>query len=165
MIPLKWKFYRVLNYLLLCCGVIFFLSFLRLILNARDLRFQTFSILISFIFLFMTSHSLINIIIMSKTFPDKILGPNKTRWHIFSLVLNFISLTGLIICFFSIVSDMDDDYSPGLLVTFAIIAVLMLLSMFVLICQFNLRKYLRQKNASLMNSLIDSIGNNTENSE
>jgi len=165
MIPLKWKLYRVLNYLLLCCGVIFFLSFLRLIINATDPRYQTFSILVSLIFLCMASQGLINIIIMSKTFPDKIPGPNKTRWHIFSLVLNLISLIGLIICFFSIVSDMDDDYSSGLLVTFAIIAVLMLLSMFVLICQFNLRKYLRQKNASLMNSLIDSIGNNSESLE
>jgi len=165
MIPLKWKFYRLLNYLLLCCGIIFFLSFLRLIINATDLRFQNFSLLVGLIFLFMASQSLINIIIMAKTFPDKIPGPNKTRWHVFSLVLNLISIIGLIICFFTMVSDMGDNYFSGLLVMFAIISMLMLLSVFVLICQFNLRKYLRQKNASLMNSLIASIGDNTENSE
>jgi len=177
MIPLKWKFYRVLNYLLLCCGIIFFLHFLRLILHAiyliksgvdpikSDLRFLNIQVLVSLIFLFMASQSLINIIIMSKTFPDKILNPNKTRWHIFSLILNFISLIGLIISFFTLVSEMGDDYFDGLLVIFAAISVLMLSSMFVLICQFNLRKYLRQKNALLMNSLIDSIGDNTENSE
>jgi hypothetical protein len=177
MIPLKWKFYRVLNYLLLCCGIIFFLHFLRLIIHAiyliksgidpvkSDLRFLNIQILVSLIFLFMASQSLINIIIMSKTFPDKILSPNKTRWHNFSLILSFISLIGLIIPFFTIVSEMGDDYFDGLLVVFAAISVLMFSSMFVLICQFNLRKYLRQKNASLMNSLIDSIGDNTENSE
>ena len=165
MIPLKWKFYRVLNYLLLCCGIIFFLSFLRLIINATDRRFQNFSLLVSLIFLFMASQSLINIIIMSKTFPDKIPGPNKTRWHVFSLVLNLISSIGLLVCWFTIVSDMGDHYLSGLLVTLAVISILMLLSIFVFICQINLRKYLRQKNESLMNSLIASIGENTENSE
>ena len=165
MIPLKWKFYRVINYLLLCCGIIFFLSFLRLIINATDRRFQNFSLLVSLIFLFMASQSLINIIIMSKTFPDKIPGPNKARWHVFSLVLNLISSIGLLVCWFTIVSDMGDHYLSGLLVTFAVISILMLLSIFVFICQINLRKYLRQKNESLMNSLIASIGENTENSE
>jgi len=165
MIPLKWKFYRVLNYLLLCCGIIFFLSFLRLIINATDRRFQNFSLLVSLIFLFMASQSLINIIIMSKTFPDKIPGPNKARWHVFSLVLNLISSIGLLVCWFTIVSDMGDHYLSGLLVTLAVISILMLLSIFVFICQINLRKYLRQKNESLMNSLIASIGENTENSE
>jgi hypothetical protein len=113
----------------------------------------------------MASQSLINIIIMSKTFPDKIPGPNKARWHVFSLVLNLISSIGLLVCWFTIVSDMGDHYLSGLLVTLAVISILMLLSIFVFICQINLRKYLRQKNESLMNSLIASIGENTENSE
>ena len=162
MIPLKWKVYRVLNYLLLSCGVIFLLNFLRVIINSMDLEFVTFLILSNLLFLFMAVHSLINIIIMSKTFPDKILDRKKTRWHIFSLVLNLISLVGLIITLFSVVSAIKNDYFDALLIIFVAISILMLSSMFVLTCQFNLRKYLRQKNASLMNSLVDSIGNNTE---
>ena len=165
MIPLKWKFYRLLNYLLLCCGIIFLLNFLRVLINSIDLRFQTLLILVNLLFLFMAAQGLINIIVMSKTFPDKILSPNKNRWHIVSLVLNLSSLVGLIISFFSVMSEINKDYFDGLLVIFASISVLMLSSMFVLICQFNLRKYLRHKNASLMNSLIDSIGNNTEDPE
>ena len=165
MIPLKWKFYRALNYLLLCCGILFLLNFLRALIISIDLRFQTLVILLNLLFLFMAAQGLINIIVMSKTFPDKILSPNKNRWHIVSLVLNLSSLVGLIIAFFSIVSEINKDYFDGLLVIFATISVLMLSSMFVLICQFNLKKYLRQQNASLMNSLIDSIGNNTESPE
>ena len=162
MIPLKWKFYRALNYLLLCCGILFLLNFLRALIISIDLRFQTLVILLNLLFLFMAAQGLINIIVMSKTFPDKILSPNKNRWHIVSLVLNLSSLVGLIIAFFSIVSEINKDYFDGLLVIFATISVLMLSSMFVLICQFNLRKYLRQQNASLMNSLVDSIGNDIE---
>ena len=165
MIPLKWKFYRALNYLLLCCGILFLLNFLRALIISIDLRFQTLVILLNLLFLFMAAQGLINIIVMSKTFPDKILSPNKNRWHIVSLVLNLSSLVGLIISFFSIVSEINKDYFDGLLVIFATISVLMLSSMFVLICQFNLKKYLRQQNVSLMNSLIDSIGNNNESPE
>jgi len=165
MIPLKWKIYRVLNYLLLCCGIILTLNFFRLIINAFDQDFLILSILVTLIFLFMTSHSLINIFIMSKTFPDKILNPNKTRWYIFSLVLNLLSLIGLVIAFFSALSEVNDDFFNGLLIILAVMLILVLSSLYVLICQFNLRKYLRQKNASLMNSLIDSIGNNTESSK
>jgi len=165
MIPLKWKFYRALNYLLLCCGILFLLNFLRALIISIDLRFQTLVILLNLLFLFMAAQGLINIIVMSKTFPDKILSPNKNRWHIVSLVLNLSSLVGLIIAFFSIVSEINKDYFDGLLIIFATISVLMLSSMFVLICQFNLKKYLRQQNASLMNSLIDSIGNNNESPE
>jgi len=162
MIPLKWKVYRVLNYLLLSCGVLFLLNFLRVIVNSIDLEFVTFLILSNLLFLLMAVHSLINIIIMSKTFPDKILGPNKTRWHIFSMVLNLITVVGLLITLFSVVYAIKNDYFDGLLIIFVAISILMLSSMFVLSCQFNLRKYLRQKNASLMNSLVDSIGNNPE---
>jgi len=179
MIPLKWKVYRVLNYLLWGCGIIFFLLFLRLIINGInliksgidlnksgfDLRFLNISILISLLFLFMASHGLINIIVMSKTFPDKMLSRNKTRWHIFSLILNLISLVGLIITFFALISEFDNNYFNPLPIILAAILILMLSSMFVLICQFNLRKYLREKNASLMNSLIGSIGNSTERHE
>jgi type III secretory pathway component EscS len=139
MIPLKWKIYRVLNYLLLCCGIILTLNFFRLIINAFDQDFLILSILVTLIFLFMTSHSLINIFIMSKTFPDKILNPNKTRWYIFSLVLNLLSLIGLVIAFFSALSEVNDDFFNRLLIILAVILILVLSSLYVLICQFNLK--------------------------
>ena len=83
----------------------------------------------------------------------------------FSLVLNLLSLIGLVITFFSALTEVNDDYFNGLLIILEAILILLLSSSFVLICQFNLRKYLKQKNASLMNSLINSIGSNTENLE
>lgn len=165
MIPLKWKIYRVLNYLLLCCGVVLTLNFFRIIINAFNKGFLIISILVTLIFLFMASHSLINIFLMSKTFPDKLLDSNKTKWYIFSLLLNLLSLIGLVITFFSALTEVNDNYFNGLFTILAAILILLLSSLFVLICQFNLRKYLKQKNASLMNSLINSIGSNTETPE
>lgn len=165
MIPLKWKIYRVLNYLLLCCGLVLSLNFFRLIINAFNSEFLIISILVTLIFLFMASHSLINIFIMSRTFPDKILDSNKTKWYFFSLVLNLLSLIGLVISFFSALSEVNHDHFNGLLIILAVILILLLSSLFVLVCQFSLRKYLKQKNASLMNSLINSIGSNIESPE
>ena len=165
MIPLKWKTYRVLNYLLLCCGVILTLNFSRLIISAFDYDFLILSILVTLIFLFMASHSLINIFIMAKTFPDKVLDRNKTRWYIFSMVLNVLSLSGLFIAFFSAVSEITNDFFSGMLIILGVMLILIFSSLFVLICQLNLRNYLIKKNASLMNSMIDSIGKNKEGSE
>ena len=64
--------------------------------------------------------------------------------------------------FFFALTEVNDDYFNGLSIVLAAILILLLSSLFVLMCQFNLRKYLKQKNASLMNSLINSIGSNTE---
>lgn len=161
MIPLKWKIYRVLNYLLLCCGIILTLNFSRLIISAFDAAFLILSMLVTLIFLFMALHALINIFIMAKTFPDKVLDRNKTKWYIFSLVLNLLSLTGLVIAFFSALSEVSDDYFSGLLIILGVMLILISSSLFVLICQFSLRNHLNKKNASLMNSMIDSIGKNT----
>ena len=165
MIPLKWRIYRVLNYLLLCCGIILTLNFSRLIISAFDEDFLILSILVTLIFLFMALHSLINIFIMAKTFPDKVLDRNKTKWYIFSLVLNLLSFIGLVIAFFSALSELTDDYFNGLLIILGVMLILIFSSLFVLICQFNLRNYLNKKNASLMSSMIDSIGENAESGE
>ena len=165
MIPLKWKIYRVLNYLLLCCGIILSLNFSRLIISAFNYDFLVLSILATLIFLFMASHSLINIFVMAKSFPDKVLDRNKTKWYIFSVFLNLLSIIGLLIAFFTALSELTNDYFSGVLIILGIMLFLILSSLFVLVCQFNLRKYLKQKNASLMASMIDSIGENTENGE
>ena len=165
MIPLKWKTYRVLNYLLLCCGIILTLNFSRLIISAFDYDFLILSILVTLIFLFMASHSLINIFIMAKTFPDKVLDRNKAKWHIFSMVLNLLSLIGLLIAFFSALAEVTNDYFNGLLIILGVMLLIIFSSLFVLICQFSLRNYLTKKNASLMNSMIDSIGENSESGE
>ena len=162
MIPLKWKIYRVLNYLLLCCGIILTLNFSRIIISAFDYDFLILSILVTLIFLFMASHSLINIFIMAKTFPDKILDQNKTKWYFFSMVLNLLSFIGLIIAFLTALSELTNDYFSGLLIILGVMLILIFSSLFVLICQFNLRNYLNKKNAAVMNSMIDSIGEISE---
>ncbi len=161
MLPLSWKLYRVINYLLLISGAILFLSLIRLIVKTTDKEYQLVSSIFSLVFLFTASQALINLAVMVKTFPDKLLSGAKSRWHFFSMTLNVISFSGLIFAFFSLLSEISRSNSldkTGLLIMLLIISVLIFLLLFVFFCQLSLKKYLKLKNTSLINSMIDSIG-------
>ena len=160
--PLKWKIYRIANYFLLCCSIIIFLFNLRLIFNAPDTELQVFSVLFALPFLLMSIHSLVNITIMVRTFPDKMIAGNNHKWHVLSIVLSLLSTTGLLIMFFSLVVEIRKDYFGGLLLMLSILTLLLLVSVFVLVCLFSIKKYLKIKSMSLMNSWIDSIGTSGE---
>lgn len=158
----KWKVYRISNYLLLCCSIIIFVFSIRFIINAPNDELQLYSLLFSLLFFFMCIHSLVNITIMAKTFPDKMIAGTNNRWHIFSIVLSLLSTVGLIIMFISLVVEISENYFNGLLIMISILTILLLTSLFVLVCQFSIKKYLNTKSMSLMNSWIDSIGNSSE---
>ena len=160
--PLKWKIYRIANYLLLCCSIIIFMFILRLIFNAPNNELQFFAILFSLPFLFMSILSLANIAIMARNFPDKMITGNNHKWHVLSIVLSLLSVAGLLIIFINIVIEIRNDYFDGLLVMLSILTLLLIISVFVLACQFSIKKYIKTKSMSLMNSWIDSIGNNSE---
>ena len=161
MLSLRWKLYRVINYLLLFSGAITFLTFIRLIVRATEKEYLLVSLLFSLIFFFIASQAFINMAIMIKTFPDKLLSSAKNRWHVLAMFLNVISFSGLIFAFFSLLSEIyrsNPFDRTGLLIMFFIISVLILLLLFVFYCQLSLKKYLKLKNTSLINSMIDSIG-------
>jgi len=161
MLSLRWKLYRVINYLLLLSGTIIFLSFLRLIIQTTDKEYQMVSSLFSLVFFFIASQAFINLVVMLKTFPDKLLSGPKSRWHVFAMILNLVSFSGLIFAFFSILSEIYRSNSfdkTGLLIMFLVISVLIVLLLFVFFCQLSLKKYLKLKNTSLITTMIDSIG-------
>lgn len=159
--PIKWKLYRVANYLLLCLSIIISIFILRIPINARNTYDLVMSLLFGFLFLFMAVYSLVNITIMTKTFPDKLMRRSINRWHVFSIVLNLFSVTGLLIVCISLLNEIIKDYFEGLLIMLIILLIFLIITSYVLLCQFTLNRYLRRRNTSLMNSLIDSIGNNT----
>lgn len=161
MLPLRWKLYRVMNFLLLISGAILFLSLIHLIVKTSDKEYQVVSSIFSLVFLFTASQAFINLAIMFKTFPDKLLSGAKSRWHVFSMILNVISFSGLIFAFFSLLSEMSRSNSldrTGLLIMLLMISVLLILLFFIFFCQLSLKQYLKLKNTSLINSMIDSIG-------
>ena len=164
MLAFKWKLYRIINYLLLFSGAIISLSFIRLIIvRTSDNLYLLVTSLFSLAFFFIASQAFINLAIMVKTFPDKLLSGTKSRWHLFAMFLNVISFSGLIFAFFSLISEIyrsNPFDRAGLLIMFFIISVLIVLLLYIFYCQLSLKKYLKLKNTSFINSMIDSIGEN-----
>ena len=163
MLSLKWKLYRVINYLLLFSCAIAFLTFVRLTIRTTEREYLLVSFLFSLVFLFIACQAFINVVIMVKAFPDKLLSGAKNSWHVFAMFLNVISFSGLIFAFFNLLSEIyrsNPFDKTGLMIMFFIISVLILLLLFVFYCQLSLKKYMKLKNASLINSMIDSIGQN-----
>jgi|GEM_PF-2109409 len=156
MIPIKWKIYRIINYLLLISGALLFLRFFQLSIGYS---YQVFALLTSLIFFSMVLQSLINLMVMVKTFPDKILTGAKNRWHIIATILNFISLAGITYDCSSLLSEMAEFPDEKALIILLLIMIAFILSLlFVFICQLTLKRYLHRTNLTVMRSMIDSIG-------
>ena len=164
MIPLKWKIYRIMNYVLLMAAAFVFFRFFQLLIRDRYLApktnpYQVVALFTSLVFLLMVLQSIINLIIMAKNFPDKILTGARNRWHILATIINGILLVIMIYACFSFMSEMAAyPEGSGVIIFFLIIVFITLSTLFVFICQLTLKKYLRRNNRSLVKSMIDSIG-------
>lgn len=102
---------------------------------------------------------------MSKTFPDKLLTNNQSRWHIFSIIFNALALAGLLYALVSLLEEIGnaepEDLAP-FMVMLCVLIILLVLLVFVFVCQLVLKKFLRSKNEMTVKSMIDSIGNENE---
>lgn len=162
MIPLKWKIYRIMNYVLLIGSAFIFLKFFEsLILSRVDVM----AVLTMLILIFLMAQSIINLAIMTKTFPGKLLTGTKTSWHVFSTIINGFSFAGMAYGFYNLVSEITAlDYSQYKRVIITVLFIFILLQvivLFIFICQLTLKSYLKRTHTVLMNSMIDSIGSDT----
>jgi hypothetical protein len=168
MLSTRWKIYRVFNYILLAGSSIILLIFARQFVTLRrsEIAEESVEIVIVFVifssvFLLMIISSLVNIIVMSKTFPDKLLSTNQNRSHIFSIILNALALLGLLVALISLlkeIGDSDPDNVAPFLFMLAILITLLVVLLFIFVCQLLLKRYLRSKNEVTVKSMIDSIG-------
>lgn len=162
MIPLKWRIYRILNYVLLVASALLFLKFFDMAIVAP---YSLLSVSTVLLFLCLVIQSIINLAVMANTFPGKLLTGAKGRWHLFSTIINGIAFAGLAYIFFSLLQDIDAvDYSENkaLIVTVILVFTLILATaLFIFICQLTFKKYLQRIHTSLVNSMIDSIGSDS----
>src|SRR5215207_2933668 len=160
MLAVKWKIYKILNCVLLVSAAILFLLMLTVLIdNLADIV----AYLVTCVFLLMIIQALINLYIISKTFPDKILTGSKLKWHITSAVINFISLLGLFIFLLVVIRKVTarrDRDDIGILIM-AVCGFICLIDSFILISQFMLPGYLKKNSTKLFDTLINSIGSDT----
>jgi hypothetical protein len=159
MIPAKWKIYRVLNYVLLVGSAFVFVKILE---EGLRRSYEPIVFLIALVILFLMLQSIINLAIMTKSFPGKLLTGAQSGWHTFSTVINGISFTGIAYAFVNMLSEIDDytysQYKTAIMITILIFILLLAIILFIFICQLTLKRYLRRTNKDLIDSMINSIG-------
>ena len=124
-------------------------------------RFQTsiFSNLIHLLYLLMSVNPVINIILFTKHFPDKALSGSKVTLNVISIIMNIVTAAGLtIFTIAGFVSVPGEDEDKIMIIILTILALMVVVNLFMLVCQFGLRGYLKKNSVASISSMVDSIG-------
>ena len=159
----KWKLYKILNYVLLLSAIILFIIMLTIVMdNLNDIK----AYLVAGVFLLMIVQSLINLYIVSKNLPYKILTGSKLKWHVTGAVINFIAFLGLLTFLWFVLQKVtersnitEDEVGLIILLVCSFIGVI---DGFILYCQLTLPAYLKKNSTNLSHSLINSIGSDSD---
>ena len=161
--PLKWKIFLGLNFLLSLPALIYFILFLIDFLNSYSRqRFYVIAFAFMFGLLVITVNGFLNIYILQRFFPDKLLPPGVKRLNSISLVVNSVaSVALLLLCIYGAKeefgADREDESSRGKIAVFSFFF-MWLTQVIVLIMQGQLPGTISRNNRESMDSLIDSIG-------
>lgn len=124
-------------------------------------RFQTSIIgnLIHLLCLLMSVNPVINIILLTKNFPDKALSGSKVTLNVISIILNIVIAAGLtIFTIAGFISVPEEGQDKIAIIILTILALMVVVNLFMLVCQFGLRGYLKKNSITSIRSMVDSIG-------
>jgi hypothetical protein len=162
-LPLKWKLFRFVNYLLLVA----FLFLLILVMNAavKGALVQSLiiiSVLISIESLLIILISLLNLYITYKFFPHKMLYGRIKKLYTVSAFVYALTLSGLIYFLITAISEelnsrQDDNTGTILIIIFAC---MLAMGIFSVIMQFSVNKFLAANYKKNMLVIINEIGEN-----
>ena len=128
-------------------------------------RFQSFILgnLIHLLYLLMCVNPVINIILITKNFPDKALFGSKVTLNVISIILNIVTAAGLII--FTIAGFISEhevghpsNQDKTVIIILTLLALMTVVNLFMLVCQFGLRGCLKKNSVASIRSMVDSIG-------
>jgi nitrate reductase gamma subunit len=119
--------------------------------------------LIHLLCLVMSVNPAINIILITKNFPDKALSGGKVTLNVISIILNIITAAGLTIFIIAgIISEPEEDHTSNqdktAIIILTILTLMTIVNLFMLVCQFGLRRHLKKNNMASIRSMVDSIG-------
>jgi membrane-bound metal-dependent hydrolase YbcI (DUF457 family) len=163
--PVKWKIFLALNLVLSLPALICFILMIINFLNSHRYRQDDF---IFFIFtlalLIIALNGFLNIYLLQRFYPDKLLPRSLKRLNAVSLALNILAAIGmLILCIYGASLEFSRDYSykgndSRGKIALAVIFSLWLVQVMVLVMQGQLPVLISRNNREKMSSLIDSIG-------
>ena len=161
--PVKWKIFFALNFVLslpaLVCLVLLIIDFLNSYRRSED---YYFALLFIFGLLMIALNGFLNIYMIQRFFPDKLLPVSVKRFYILSLLLNILVAIGvLVLCIWGASIEFSRNNegrdSSGKIVL-AVIFILWLIQVVILIMQGQLPGLISRNNREKIHSLIDSIG-------
>jgi hypothetical protein len=163
MLSVKWKIYKILNYVLLLSAVLLFLVMLTVLLdNMDDIK----AYFVTCVFLLIIIQAFINLYVISKNLSYIILTGAKLKWHVTGSIINFIAFLGLLIFLWLVLTKIRErgDYTMGDvgIIILLVCGFICLIDGFILFCQFTLPAYLKKNSTNLSHSLINSIGSDTD---
>jgi len=159
---IKWKIFFALNVIV---GLISFILLILLLVFFGDINPSSEDYVYLIIFLFvlsvMTINEFLNILLLQRYYPDKMLTKGiRTLYSItsvFSILIVVLLLLGCIISAHEEFGDNKTRSTSGR-IAWIIMAAITVLQLIILIMQGQLLRLLRRNHQNTMHSLIDSIG-------
>jgi hypothetical protein len=164
MLSTKWRVYKVLSYVQLCYTFLLLLWFgWFVIFMPLGFRNTLLFFVVGIVIVLMAVGPLINIILISKNFPDKPLTVNQTTFYIFSVSANIIASSLLILySTLGFISEFGpkDEYSQSLTgkIILAFLCIITFINLYLLVMQFGMRRFLKRNYMTSISSQLDSLG-------
>jgi hypothetical protein len=160
--PLKWKIFLALNFVLSLPALVFFIYLFILILNniSRAVDFWIGGLFLAGL-LAIILNGFLNIYLLQRFFPDRLVPEGVHRLNTISIVLNSLLSIGLLIWNIYITSELFSyryRIPTAQKITLAIFFVLWMVQVVILVLQVQLPGLINRNNRDKMNSMIDSIG-------
>jgi len=160
--PIKWKIFLALNFIL---GLPAFILLVFLVIKYSHTGHSSEDYLIFWIFTFALSvmiiNSLLNISLLQRFYPDKLLPPVFKRLHMMFSILSGIIAAGMcIVCVYGALemSNTDTRIKSRGWIVLSIFFVTMIIQVITLVMQVQLPRRVTRNGRNSMRSLIDSIG-------
>ncbi len=159
--PLKWKLFRVANFLQLVITLILAGSItFTLISNGTPPDGLGWLLLVIVCLLILIVSNLFNLYLLQRHFPGISLSRGKERSATVLLILSIlINIALIVIVVIGIISEVETDTSDntGVIVIY-ILSGYILLGIYVMIMQATLPVFIERSNRRLMQELVDKIG-------
>lgn len=162
--PVKWKIFLALNFVLALLALVFIALVLISLFNDRmqNTDDYIYSMVFLFTFSMIALNCFLNIYILQRFFPDKLIPLATRRLHlIIMLITGLVSVALLIICLYAAIDDYGEEYDEvgrtGRIFLLAF-STMLIVQLVVLVMQGRLPGLIRRNNHNKMHSMIDSIG-------
>jgi uncharacterized membrane protein YozB (DUF420 family) len=162
--PVKWKIFFGLNLVLsLCSFICFILSAVEFVNSYRRDNENYIPLLMLFGLFLITFNGFLNIYVLQRFYPDKLVTSSVKTLYILSLIFNILVAIGLLIlCIFAAGIEFSRDRPRELTssgkIALYVIFVALLIDIVILIMQGQLPGIINRNNYRKIDSLIDSIG-------